>query len=69
MKYIQLGLHLTDDLGIKSVTIDHNETDLPSDSKLITLIAFALLKSIHLNKSDLELQDMLNELGIVKAKN
>ena len=64
MKYIQLGIHLTEELGLKSVTIDHNETDLPSDSNLINLVAFALLRSINLNKESVDLQDVLNELGI-----
>jgi hypothetical protein len=64
MKHIALGINLTHELGIKSVTIDYNDTDLPSDSKLINLIAFALLKSIHINNEDLDLQDTLNEVGI-----
>jgi hypothetical protein len=68
MKYIQLGIGLTDELGIKSVTFLHNDTDLESDSKLIELIAIALLRSIHMNAEDLDLQDTLNKIGIIKAK-
>jgi len=68
MKQIHIAIGLTDDLGITSVTFLHNDTHLPSDSKLIGLIGMALLKSIHLNKEDCELQDMLGELGIVKEK-
>jgi hypothetical protein len=70
MKHIQLSLHLTEEekLGIKSVTINFNDTGLPSDSKLIELIALGLLKSIHMNKDSLELQDLLRECGIVKSK-
>lgn len=62
--YIQFGVHLNERLGIKAVTIDHNTTDLPSDSELIKRVAFTLLKSIHLNKEDVMLQDLLNELDI-----
>jgi len=62
--YIQLGVHLNEGLVIKAVTIDENTTDIPSDSKLIKRVAFNLLKSIQLNKEDLMLQDLLNELDI-----
>lgn len=62
--YIQFGVHLNERLGIKAVTIDHNTTDLPSDSELIKRVAFTLLKSIQLNKEDVMLQDLLNELDI-----
>lgn len=62
--YIQFGVHLNERLGIKAITIDHNTTDLPSDSELIKRVAFTLLKSIHLNKEDVMLQDLLNELDI-----
>lgn len=66
--YIQLGIHLTKDLGLNMVTVDHNTTSLPSDSVLIKKLSFALLKSISLNKDDLALQDLLNELNIEKQK-
>lgn len=69
MKYIQLGLHLTDDdLGLKKVTIDHNDTDLESNSKLLELVAFAIIKSLRLNKESLMVQDLLSELGIDMPK-
>lgn len=64
MKYIQLGIHLTDELGIKSVTIDHNDTSLPSDSDLIKRVSMTVLKSLILNKEDVIVQDLINELGI-----
>lgn len=51
MHYIQIGLHLNEGLAIKSVTIDHNTTDLPSDSELIKRVALTLLKSLKLNKT------------------
>lgn len=64
MKWIQLSLHLTDDLGIKNVVIDYNDTGLESNSELVRLIAVTLLKSLKLNKDTLAVQDLLNELGI-----
>lgn len=62
--YIQLGIHLNKDLKIKSVTIDHNTTDLPTNVDLVKKIAFTLLKSIELNKEDLQLKELLKELQI-----
>lgn len=62
--YIQFGIHLNDKLGIQSATIDANTTDLPSNSELIKKVAIGLLKSLHLNKEDVMLQDLLNELDI-----
>lgn len=64
MRYIQLGIHLTDDLGIKLVTIDHNDTGLKTDSDLLLQIAFTMLKSLNLNKESVKVQDLLNELDI-----
>ena len=64
--YIQFGIHLNERLGITSATIDHNTTDLPSDSELIKRVAFTLLKSLQLNKEDVMLQDLLNELDITR---
>lgn len=67
MKYIQLGINLTDDLGIRSVVVGINTTDLPSDSHLIEIVAFTLLKSLSLNKDSVMVQDLLNELGIERS--
>lgn len=64
MKHIKLDIILTDDLGIHSVVFDQNDTELKSDSKLIEKIAVTLIKSTHLNKDSLIVQDMLNELNI-----
>jgi hypothetical protein len=68
MKYIQLGFFLTDELGIKSILIDQNNTGLPNDSKLLENIAFAILKASHINRDSLILQDLLNELDISLPK-
>lgn len=44
--YIQLGVYLNDKREIEVVSIDDNTTDLPSDSELIKIVSFSLLKSI-----------------------
>lgn len=68
MKWLQFSFNLTDDLAIKDVVIDWNDTGLPSDSKLIKMVAIALLKSIKLNEDTLAVQDLLNELDIKVMK-
>lgn len=62
--YIEIGIYLDEDYGIKSVTIDHNTTELPSNSELVKRVAFTLLKSLELNKEDMAVNDLLNELDI-----
>lgn len=64
--YIQIGIHLDDQLGIKKATIDENTTHLPSNSELIYRVAITLIRSLHLNKHDVMIQDLLNELDIAK---
>lgn len=64
MKNIQLSISLSDDLGIKAIVYNYNDTELPSNSETLGNIAIAILKSLHLNKDDLLIQDLLNELDI-----
>jgi hypothetical protein len=64
--YIQLGVKLNDNLGLTHVTVDINTTDLPSDSKLVKEVAIALLKALKSNKDSVQVQDLLNELGIAR---
>lgn len=66
LHYIEFGINLNEGLGITSVSINYNTTNLPSNSELVKKVAFTLLKSIYSNKEDLMLQDLLNELDIVK---
>jgi hypothetical protein len=68
MKYIELAIELNDGLGIKAVSIKYNDTGVPNDSKLLKTVAITLLKSLRLNANDIELQDLLNDIGIDKAK-
>lgn len=63
MKLICLWLELTDELGLKSVVIDHNDTGLPSDSELLKKVAWALLKSLHHNHEELTINDLMNEIN------
>ena len=67
MKNIQLSISLSDDLGIKAIVYDYNDTELPSNSETLGNIAIAILKSLHLNKDDLLIQDLLNELDISRS--
>lgn len=55
---------MTEDLGIKSVAIDYNDTHLKDDGKLIELIAIALLKGLKANNDSIIVQDLLNELNL-----
>lgn len=66
--YIQLGINLNEELGLKSVTIDYNTTGLPNDSELLKLVAMTILKAIVLNKESVAVQDLLNDLDITIGK-
>jgi len=63
-KIIQLTFVLTDDLGIKSIAYDVNDTELPSNGQTLGMIAMAMIKALHLNKDSVLVQDLLNELDI-----
>jgi len=67
MKNIQISISLSDDLGIKAIVYNYNDTELPSNSETLGNIAIAILKSLHLNKDDLLIQDLLNELDISRS--
>lgn len=64
MKCIEISIFLTDDLRLKSIAIDKNDTGLESDSKLLKKVCISILQSISLNKQDIEIQDILNNLNI-----
>jgi len=64
MKHIQITVGLTDDLVIKKITFDYNDTTFPSDSKLIESLSFAMLTSCRTNQESMGVQDLLNETGI-----
>ena len=64
---IQLTFNFTHDLGLRSFEYDVNTTGLPNDSELLKKISFTLLKALHMNNDDVQLQDMLFELGITET--
>lgn len=64
MKHINFTIELSDELGIKVVSITHNDTGLKTDSELVKTVAFNLLKSFIVNKDDVLLQDLLREANI-----
>jgi hypothetical protein len=66
---IQVQYVLNEDLGLKSVSIDINTTDLNSDSELIKKLAITVLKALSMNKEDVMVQDLLNDLGIERTPN
>jgi hypothetical protein len=68
MKYIQLGLEFSDELQLKSISIQYNETELKSDAELIIKISKALLISFEKNKESIELQEILSDVGISKSE-
>jgi len=69
MKHIQLLIHLSEDLVLKSVEIEYNDTGHPDDSKLLEMVAYTLLKALKRNKEDIKVQDLLNELKIERTPN
>lgn len=64
MKLIMLTVELTDDLGLSAVTIDENETDLPSDSALVGKVAKALLLGLEKQPEHFAVGDLLRKLDI-----
>lgn len=62
--YIQIGVHMDEKFGIRSVTIDENTTHLVSDSQLIKNLCVAILKAISLNNDDVMVQDLLNSIDL-----
>ena len=68
MPSVWLAINLDKELKIKTVSINHNDTGMDNNSQLIKDLCFTLLKSMTLNKDDIQVQDLLNELGIKKSK-
>ena len=63
MKTITISFGIVDDC-IKQIVYDENETDLPSNSETLEMLAFTLLKVISKEKDSMKVQDVLNELNI-----
>jgi hypothetical protein len=68
MKAIEIMLIFDDDLGLKSVKITHNDTGIESNHHLLQQIAWCLLKSLTINKDDLDFKEELFKLGITTQR-
>lgn len=68
MKAITLTFNLTDELGLKSIVFDYNDTGLPENSETLRKIAIATLKAISDNQESCGVQDLLNDLDIPRQK-
>lgn len=64
MKKLTITLNLTDDLKVKSIVFEENETGIKSDSELLNNAATAILSLLKSNKDDIEVQELLNDLQI-----
>lgn len=64
MKNLTISFEFTDDLGLKGLEFVENETNLPSDSKLLKRLAICILKAVDLNPEEMSTHDLLVELGI-----
>lgn len=61
---IQLMFDIKDDMGLKSITFQYNDTPLPENSETLKSLAITILKSLKLNRDSVMVQDLLNELDI-----
>lgn len=68
MKHVQLSIGLTDELKLKTISININTTGLAPDSKLIKSICMAILLSYERESDSIATQDLLNELNIKTSK-
>lgn len=64
MKTITLTFNISEDLAIKGVQFDFNDTCLPDDSITLYRLALALAVSVKSNEESLGVQDLLNSLDI-----
>ena len=68
-KLIMLGIGLTDNLTIKKVWFEINETDLPDDHRTIELVANGLLKSVEANRGELLVKELIESTLPPEASN
>lgn len=67
LKFITLTFVVDEDLHLKNIQFDENETDLPNNSDTLKAIAIATLKGMYRDKEGIAVQDLLIELGIKKS--
>lgn len=68
MGYIQLTIFLREDLGIKGVRVDHNDTGFIEDANFMESLAATLLATVKEHKDSIKVQHLLNELGIKREE-
>lgn len=64
MRMVTLSYVLNEDLGLKSISFDYNDTGLEENSGLLRSIAFATIEALVKNDDSVKVQYLLNELGI-----
>lgn len=67
MKHIQLTFIITDDLKIRQIVFDFNDTSLKTDSELIYTLGKTMVDAYIKQHDNLVVQDLLNDLGIKKS--
>ena len=68
MKYLILTYTISDDLLLKQIDFDYNDTGLSDDTKTLLKISIATIKAILKNEESSAVQDLLNELNIPREK-
>lgn len=68
VKNIVLHVTLTDELKVKSITFNHNDTGLESGKDLLDKLSRALLQSIEMDRNNDDINELLNELKISRIK-
>ena len=61
MKTIQLHLSFTDELGLKSIIFQYNDTGIPSDRELLKSIANGIIQNIEIDEMIDEAKELLNK--------
>ena len=64
MKKIVISFEITEDNKLKSTTFEFNDTPMKSDSDTLMKLLFTGLKALSINREDVKIQDMLNDIGI-----
>lgn len=64
MKNLTISFEFSDELTLKELTFLNNDLGHLSDSKLLKNLAICILNTIHVNQTDIQVHDLLVELGI-----
>lgn len=63
MKKIILELEISDEMTLKSVIIQENDTDMPNDSTTIRKLGWTIFKACEENKESCAIQDLMSEVN------